>query len=235
MRLIGYLRVSDDSQLDGYGLDSQETAVRSWAQVRQHNLVSVVSDVGVSGATDALDRAGLAEVLHAVLAREVDGILVARLDRLARSLTVQEATLGIIWRGGRRVFCADQGEVVQDDPDDPTRTALRQVVGGFSELERRLVTKRLKDGRSAKAAKGRKAVGSYAFGYRAGGQGRERDAVTHPDEALAVRVILQLRALGASYRQIATGLNLRSVPAKEGGHWHPMTVRAVVLRHELAG
>lgn len=234
VRLIGYLRVSSDSQLDGYGLDSQETAVRSWAERRQCQLVRIVTDVGVSGATDAVDRPGLAEVLQAVIAHQVDGILVARLDRLARSLTVQEATLGIVWRADGHVFCVDQGEVLRDDPDDPMRTALRQVVGVFSELERRLVTKRLKDGRLAKAQTGRKAVGSYAFGLRAGNHGRHRDAVPHPDELPVVQLILRLRAEGASYREIAAVLNQRSVPAKLGGDWHPMTVRAVVLRHDAS-
>jgi DNA invertase Pin-like site-specific DNA recombinase len=59
-----------------------------------------------------------------------EGLIVARLDRLARSLTVQEATLGLLWRRGATVFSADNGEVHADDPDDPMRTAIRQVMGG---------------------------------------------------------------------------------------------------------
>ena len=53
------------------------------------------------------------------------------------------------------------GEVHRDDPDDPMRTAIRQVMGVFAELDRKLVAKRLRDGRLAKAAAGRKAVGDY--------------------------------------------------------------------------
>lgn len=231
MRLIAYLRVSSESQLEGYGLDSQEAAVRGWANRQNHTIVRVLSDKGVSGATDALDRPALGEALHALKTRDSDGLIVARLDRLARALTVQEATLGIIWRLGASVYAADQGEVLRDDPDDPMRSALRQVVGVFSELERRLVTKRLRDGRLAKAATGRKAVGAYAFGYHAAGQGRERDATPHKEEAAVVAEILRLRAAGASYRNITALLNERAVPAKHGGPWHPMTVRSVVLRH----
>jgi hypothetical protein len=33
--------------------------------------------------------------------------------------------------------------VLQDDSNDPMRTALRQVVGVFAELDRRMVVKRL--------------------------------------------------------------------------------------------
>lgn len=231
MHLIAYLRVSSESQLDGYGLDSQEAAVRAFADRHEHKIASLVCDKGVSGATDALDRPALVEALRALGTGEAQGLLVARLDRLARALTVQEATLAIIWRLGRTVFTADQGEVLRDDPDDPMRSALRQVVGVFSELERRLVSKRLRDGRTAKAATGRKAVGAYPFGYRPMGQGRERDAMPDPTEVKVVRQILCLRANGGSYREIATALNEQGVPAKKGGLWHPMTVRSVVERH----
>jgi DNA invertase Pin-like site-specific DNA recombinase len=230
MRLIAYLRVSSESQLEGYGLDSQQSAVTAWAKRHEHHLVRVVSDVGISGATDALDRPGLAEALQAIVEGRVDGLVVARLDRLARALTVQEATLGIVWRAGGQVLTVDQGQVLRDDPDDPMRTALRQVVGVFSELERRLVTKRLKDGRSAKAATGRKAVGSYAFGYRGEGQGRERDAVQDEVEGATVHRIIGLRNSDMSYRAIAEALNQEGLRSKRGSIWHPMTVRNVVLR-----
>lgn len=230
MKLIAYLRVSSEGQIDGYGLDAQARAVRGWCRTHKHRLHRTVSDVGVSGATDALDRPGLADALQSVLSGEVDGIVIARLDRLARALTVQEATLAIVWRAGGAVFTADQGLVLQDDPDDPMRTALRQVVGVFSELERRLVTKRLRDGRAEKARTGRKAVGSYAFGYRAGGIGRERDSVEDPVEIETVREILARRSSGESYRAIAQALNDAGKTAKRGGPWHPMTVRSVVLR-----
>ncbi len=51
MRLVAYLRVSSDSQLDGFGLDVQERAVRTWARTHGHRIVDVHTDAGVSGAT----------------------------------------------------------------------------------------------------------------------------------------------------------------------------------------
>ena len=160
MNLIAYTRVSSDGQLDGFGIDTQERAIASWTKAHGHRIVRTVSDVGVSGATDAVDRPGLSAALEALDAREAHGLVVARLDRLARALTVQEAALAFIWRIGAEVFTADAGQVLRDDPDDPMRTALRQVVGVFAELDRRMVVKRLRDGRAAKSATGRKAVGS---------------------------------------------------------------------------
>lgn len=158
MRLVAYLRVSYDSQLDGFGLDVQERAVRSWTRAHSHHLVDIHTDAGVSGATDAADRPGLSAALLAFqLPPQAEGLIVARLDRLARALTVQEAALAIVWQAGGRVFTADAGEVRHDDPDDPMRTALRQVIGVFAELDRRMVVKSMRDGRKAEGA-----IGFYA-------------------------------------------------------------------------
>jgi DNA invertase Pin-like site-specific DNA recombinase len=230
MRLIAYMRVSSDGQVDAYGLDAQEHAIRQWCRRERHDLTSVVCDAGVSGATHAVDRPGFCELLERISAGEAEGLVLARLDRLARALTVQEATLAILWRAGHEVFTADSGRILADDPDDPMRTALRQVVGVFSELERKIVMKRLRDGRLAKAALGRKAVGAYAYGYEGVGKGRRRDAAPKAAEQAIVSQVLAARQAGMSYREIASLLDQAGVSPRRAKRWAPMTVRGIVLR-----
>jgi DNA invertase Pin-like site-specific DNA recombinase len=89
----------------------------------------VLRDERVSGTEDAADRPGLTAALTMIEDRGAEGLLVARLDRLARTLAVQEAVLGHVWKHGGRVYAADVREVLQDDPDDPMRTAMRQMMG----------------------------------------------------------------------------------------------------------
>lgn len=231
MRLIGYKRVSGVGQVtDGFGLDIQDAALRRWAKSHGHKLVRIEEDEGVSGAKDAVDRPGLSAALLAVQEGEAEGLVVPKLDRLARALTVQEATLAFVWRAGGRVFAADSGEILQDDPDDPMRTALRQVVGVFAELDRRIVVKRMKDGRTEKAKTGRKSVGAYAYGYQGEGKGRERDEAPRPDEQAAVARILAMRDESASYRAIATALDEEGFKPRRAASWSAMSVRAVVQR-----
>jgi DNA invertase Pin-like site-specific DNA recombinase len=231
MRLVGYIRVSGAGQVvDGYGLDVQERDIRAWARANGHRLVANHPDEGVTGARDAVDRPGLAEALLAISEGDADGLLIPKLDRLARALTVQEATLAVVWRAGGHVFSADSGEVMRDDPDDPMRTALRQVVGVFAELDRRMVVKRLRDGRKAKAAAGRKAVGAYAYGQRGHGKGRQRDAAPDPAEQQAVQRIRALRDTGESYRSIAAVLDAEGLKPRRAEKWNAMTVRAVAQR-----
>lgn len=201
MRLVGYVRVSTNGQAErGFGLDVQEAQIAEWAAANGHEVARICRDEGISGTTDAVDRPGLACALGA-LPDDADAVIVARLDRLARSLTVQEAILAMIWRDGGTVLSVDQGEVMQDDPDDPMRKAMRQMVGVFAELDRALVMKRLRDGRKAKAAAGGKAVGRYPFGWSRDGEVEREQAV--------LGVIRELRARGLDWRTLAAELNER--------------------------
>jgi DNA invertase Pin-like site-specific DNA recombinase len=236
MELIAYTRVSTRGQADdGYGLDVQEGAIRRWAEANRHVIVRLCSDAGVSGAKDAADRPGLSEALDLLRPPpKATGLVVARLDRLARRLHVQEVALGLAWRAGARVFTVDGGEVLEDDPDDPMRTTIRQVIGAFAELDRKLIAKRLKDGRRAKAAAGRHAVGDYAYGTRGAGTGRDRDAAPDEAEQQAVARIVALRSEGRSYRDIAGVLDGEGFKPRRAEHWSPMSVRNVATREGVA-
>jgi DNA invertase Pin-like site-specific DNA recombinase len=226
VKLAGYVRVSGKAQLDGYGLDAQKREVRAWAKRNGHRITTWHADEAVSGTTDALDRDGLAGALQDVCGGRVDGIVVARLDRVARSLTVQEAALAHVWRCGGRVFTADGGEVVQDDPDDPMRTAMRQMVGVFSELERAMITKRLRNGRREKAAQGGYAQGRPPFGYRAEGG----ELVPDDAEQVALKQMRRMRDRGKSYREIATALTAKGIAPRQSDRWHAQTVARIVER-----
>jgi DNA invertase Pin-like site-specific DNA recombinase len=62
----------------------------------------------VSGKYDAVDRDGLTNAIDDVCHHHTAaGIVVGKLDRLARALTVQEAILALVWRDGGQVFAAD--------------------------------------------------------------------------------------------------------------------------------
>ncbi len=229
LRLVGYVRVSSNGQLDGYGPDLQRRDIKAWAKANGHRIVQWCDDA-ITGKVEAVDRPGFTCAVEQVTARDADGVVVARLDRLARQLTTQEASLGYLWSLGARVFTADGGEVQADDPDDPMRTAIRQVIGVIAELDRKMVVKRLRDGREAKREAGRHAVGSYAFGYRGAGEGRDRDAAPDESEQTAVTRIVELRQVGRSYREIAATLDAEGLRPRRAERWSPMAVRNVAQR-----
>lgn len=227
MKLVAYVRVSTDRQAEeGFGLDVQRKAIRKWATAQGHRVVVWTADEGASGSNGIETRRGLLEALNVVRDGKADGLVVARLDRLARNLTVQEGTLAKLWALGGTAFSVDLGEVAQDDPDDPMRTALRQMVGVFAQLERGMIAARLRAGRRQKAEQGGYAFGAPPFGYRA----EDGQLVVVPEEQATIRRAAELRENGQSLRSIASTLEAEGRRPRRSIHWHPRTVAAVLAR-----
>jgi DNA invertase Pin-like site-specific DNA recombinase len=224
LRLIAYLRVSSRTQIDGYGLNVQLADIRQAAALMGAEIVRVCSDDGISGTVEAVDREGLACAIDGVREGEADGVIIANLSRLARTLTVQEAAMALIWKAGGKVYMADSGEVLADDPDDPMRTAIRQILGVMNQLDRATITLRMRKGREAKAAAGGYAGGAPKFGKKAS----NKSLVEIPAEQRTIALARQMRTEGMTLRQCADRLNEMCIPTKRGTVWYPATVQRVL-------
>src|SRR4051794_23986336 len=145
---VGYLRVSSGVQLEGTGLAVQQQSIEVTAKRLGLQIVAWCSDEGVSGTIEALDRAGFNCLVEHLAAGAADHVLVHHADRLARTLHVQEAALAILWQHGATVVLG--GELVRaDDPSDPMRTLIRQILGAVAEYSRRDVVTKMQAGRRA--------------------------------------------------------------------------------------
>ena len=229
MKLTGYVRVSSAGQVDGLGLDVQERQIRSYVKGNRHRLVALHRDEGSSGTLDVVGRPQLAAALLDVRTGRAAGLIVARLDRLARALTVQEAVLARVWDDGGVVVAVDAGEIARDDPADPMRTAMRQMVGVFSQLDRAMVVARMRAGRELKASRGGYAGGRPPYGYRAVGE----QLVTDREEQLVLATMRRLRRRGRSYREISSHLTDSGVPSRTGRPWQPAVVARIMRRDGL--
>jgi DNA invertase Pin-like site-specific DNA recombinase len=231
VRLVAYLRVSTDDQVKhGLGLPVQQNAITRWVKAHDdYRVVLSVRDAGASGANGVENRTGLHEALRAIKAGKADGLIALNLDRLARKLEVQEAILAAVWEAGGRVFTVeDDGEVPEDDSDQPMRTALRKIRGVIAELERSMIAKRMRDGRHLKRERGGYVGGNVALGYRV----EAHELVVDTEERATVGRIRELRTSGASLREIAARLTEEGCRTKRGGDWHPATVGLIVKRLE---
>src|SRR5207249_1053290 len=137
-----------------------------------------------------------------------------------------EGTLEKVWAFGATVFSADLGEVAQDDPDDPMRTALRQMVGVFAQLERGMIAARLRAGRRLKAERGGFAYGSPPYGWRA----IDGELVEDADEQETIARARELRAGGRSLREIARVLDAEARSPRRAARWHSDSLAAVLNR-----
>src|SRR6266700_704466 len=85
MLTIGYVRVSTDRQAEkGVSLEAQEAKIRAMATVQGAELIDVIVDGGESA--KCLNRPGLQRLLDLVNAGKVQAVIVAKLDRLTRSV-----------------------------------------------------------------------------------------------------------------------------------------------------
>ncbi|MHB8513511.1 MAG: recombinase family protein [Actinomycetota bacterium] len=230
MKVAAYLRVSTDRQAEeGLGLEVQEQAIRKWAREHKHRIVGWHRDEGVSGSNGIDTRKALPEALSSIKNRDAAGLVVYRLDRLARDLIIQETLLAEIRRMGGNMFTTSAAEAgyLDDDPNDPSRKLIRQVLGAVNEYERSMVVMRLRSGRRRKAEKGGFAYGSPALGYRAVDGSLLDDA----EEQKVVKRIAALHKTGLSIRAIAEILTSEGFQTKRGNaRWHPTVVARIIAR-----
>jgi DNA invertase Pin-like site-specific DNA recombinase len=229
VNVVAYLRVSTDRQAEeGLGLEIQEHAIRAWARDNGHKITLWTRDEGVSGSNGLDSRRGLVDALEALRSRAAGALVVYRLDRLARDLVLQEQLLADVRRMRADVFSTSAAEAsyLTDDPDDPSRKLIRQVLGAVNEYERAMIALRLRSGRRRKAENGGYAYGSPPFGSRV------QAGVLVPDEReqLTLDRMRELRAHGLSFREIASTLTGEGHQPKRGTVWYPMTIRQILAR-----
>lgn len=229
-RAVGYLRISTEGQADGMGLDVQREAVEQWCQAKGHDLVAVKRDE-TSGTNGLADRVGLAEALDVLQTGGASLLVVPRLDRLARDLVLQEQLLREVWRLGADVVSCAEGEGrIADDPDDPSRTLIRQVLGAVSEYERAMIALRMRRGRALKARNGGYAYGSPPYGWAADGKG---GLVKVDDEQQVIDLIRTMVDEGLSGQQVADQLNHRRIRPRKGQQWYRSQVNRIIRREGM--
>ena len=224
------MRVSTDKQVrDGYGLPAQRADIKAWAQREGHRIVRWCADEGISGANGITTREGLYDAINEVRDGRAHGMVFTSLDRLARKMTEQEGVLAEVWKVGGRVFSlGDGGEVLEGDPDDPMRTAIRQMRGVFAQLERGLIRQRMAKGKREKAARGGYVGGAPRFGAAAA----DGQLAVDVAEAAIVSRIVELHRSGLSLRQIIEVLEVEGLHPRRG-RWHPTSVSRIITRNAV--
>lgn len=221
MKAYAYLRVSGMTQVEGDGFPRQLETIKKFLADNSLSLAAEVRDEGVSGTVEALDRPGFSDLIELIEksrlqtehVQEVVAIVVERLDRLARTLMVQEFLLRECRDRGIKVYAADQGLVdLASDGGDPTRTLIRQVLGAVAEWEKSSLVKKL-----------------YAAKQRTGRWGGAKPYGTlNPNEARIKRAILEWHGLGYGYGQIRDMLTAAGDVNRRGTNWTLTSVRDVI-------
>jgi len=209
---LGYVRVSTDEQADSRaGLEAQRTAIDAECQRRGWRLAQVHEDAGVSGkATN--NRPALAEALTALATANADVLVVAKLDRLTRSVRDFADLVSRANHEGWRIVVLD----LAVDTTTAGGELMAHIVATFAQYERRLISERTVAALAAVRARGVRL-------------GRPRSL----PPAIVERVVRE-RSDGATLAVIASALDADGVATAQGGvRWYPATVAAVLRSVQL--
>jgi site-specific DNA recombinase len=207
-------------------LAAQREKIAAYAKLYDLELVEVIDDPGASGKT--LDRLGLTRALDMLKRGEVCGLVVAKLDRLTRSVADMAKLVDRYFgeRAGKSLLS------VADQVDTCTAAGrlVLNVLVSVAQWERETIAERTADALRHKRALG-EVYGPVPLGFERG-EGRKLVAVA--DEAATVDRVRELRRDGLSLRAIATKLVAEGRSTKLGGRWHAVTI-AKLLRRALIG
>lgn len=219
-KAIGYVRVSTEEQArEGVSLAAQESRIRMFAGLYGIELVRVVIDAGQSAKT--LNRPGLQDALQGLEAGEAEALLIAKLDRLTRSVADWGTLID-------RYFTRRYELLSVDDKMD-TRTAagrlVLNVLISVAQWEREAIGERTAAALAHKRSRGEH-VGRAPFGFRIEGSKLARVE----EEARAIALIIERRGQGHALRAIADELNQQGIATQRGGRWAPQTVKNILDR-----
>jgi site-specific DNA recombinase len=226
MRVAGYLRVSSDEQVRGFGLDVQRDHVEDFCRQERLELVETYIDPGVSGTTPLEARPGLSAALEDVRSGRVEAVVVARFDRLARDALTALLIERDFQRAGGTILSAEG-----INGNGPDVKMLRTILHGYAELEKARMVERLREAKRKKAAAGGFAEGAIPYGYRTIDGALE----PIPEHAVIVKRMFEEARDGDTPGRIARGLNREGIPSPRGSDWTPKVVRGILRNPVYAG
>lgn len=217
MKAIGYIRVSTQDQSEsGLSLKHQESKIRAFSEAMDIDLVEIKTDSGFSA--KSLNRPAMQEIINLIKGKQIEAIIILKLDRLTRSVKDLGALVELFEKNGVALVS------VQDSINTNTAAGrlVLNVLGSVAQWEREAIGERTKAALQVKKSQGQRA-GEIPFGWNL-----SEDSVTlsiNPEEQAALSLMRELRASGVSYRRIAQELEIRNIPTKRGGkNWQAKTI-----------
>ena len=214
LKAIGYTRVSTDKQ--GISLEAQLEKIQAMAVVQGAEVLEVIQD---AESAKSLERPGMARLLALVDAGKVQVVIIAKLDRLTRSVRDLGELLERFHKKG--VSLVSVAESL--DTGSAAGRLVLNIMTAVSQWEREAIGERTAVALRHKRAH-RRVYNHVPYGFV-----REGDAlVPLPAEQAVIRRIQLWKANGWTLSQIAEALNHEGVPTKQGRRWFAQSVKDVL-------
>lgn len=234
MKVLGYVRVSTEQQKDeGVSLEAQRARIVAYAAAMNVELVDVVQE---TASARTLDRDGWKSVRARIAAGEAQGVLVAKLDRLTRSVRDLGELLETMFseRGGVALLS------VADSID--TRSANGRLVLNLltmvAQWERETISERTREAMRHQRAMGLPHAPAVFYGARLtdaiDANGRRVWAINEAEYAVARLIVAASKQFTFAKNNkpnlsaVARWLNERGHRTREGCAWTSKQVSRVL-------
>lgn len=201
MHVLGYVRVSTEEQeRSGLGVKAQINTLTEECQRRGWSF-EILMDLGCSGKNINPE---LRRALELLRTGQADALVVAKMDRLARSTRHASDIMDTAQKQGWNLVLLD----LAIDLATPAGKAMANMLATFAQLERDMISARTRDALAARARQGLP-------------NGRKSSIPAH-----VLRRIVQEREAGKSFAAIATALTADGVLSPSGlARWQESVVR----------
>lgn len=207
MKVIGYVRVSTVKQeQSGLSLEAQELKIRQYCELYELELIDIIIDAGASAKT--LERPGIQSAMAMIKNGAANGLVVAKLDRLTRSIKDLNVLIEDLFNKAALISVSDQV-----DTTTPSGRLILNILMSVSQWEREEIGERTKAAMKAKKAKGQYTGGRTPFGWKLDEQGNE---VADDVEQELIEIVRGFRASRLSYSTIAQELTKAKFTSRTG-------------------
>ena len=223
MKAVGYIRVSTSEQAkEGVSLDNQTAKIKAYSDLNDFNLLEIINDPGMSGKN--LKRPGINKLMKMIKKKEIDTIIVYKLDRLSRKV---KDTLELIETFDKKGVTFHS---ITEKID--TKTAMGNfflnITASLAQMERDLISERTIDALKYKNSKNEKTGGYIPYGFDVT---EKNILIKNKEEQKVISLIHRSRKKGDSLRAICRKLEEKGFRTKRGQlKWNPKTISFILKR-----
>jgi site-specific DNA recombinase len=229
----GYVRVSTAEQAKkGISIKNQKMRIRRYAEDNDLKIIEIFEDSGISG-SKIKNRPGMRLLIDLINDKKVEAVVSYKLDRLFRNAS--DAIITLNWLKEKKVAFHSITEKI--DTTTPLGKFFIGITALYAEMERDVLSERIRDNLKMKKLRGEKTGGHVPYGYNSYiKEYVKRDGKRIPTYALKenkqeqrrIRKMKKLRNEGLSYRAISDELNRLRYKTKTGKKWTAMTVKRTI-------
>jgi site-specific DNA recombinase len=222
MQTAAYIRVSTYEQVRrNLSLDMQISKICSYAEMEGMEIIKVISDEGFSASTIS-GRPGALELIEMIKSRQIEAVLVYRLDRLARCTSDALAMAKLMDSKGVALHSISE----RLDTKSIMGRFFFTILASIAEMEREIIRERICDAMERKRQRGEPCNGNPSFGFHI----VDDHVVPDPYEQAVIRRVRELRDQRHTIHRICDQLAEEGFVNRKGRPIAPTQIHTLIAR-----